>query len=168
MNPARSPNKMNTTPRFIVDPLLRRLYQYWDQERGNRPMPTRDSVDPIKMRYILGHLALIDVVSNQADFRVRLHGTELVSRLGSDFTGKTLDEVPFIDLRRLALTWFTSVVERRAPHHEKVDQIIDGFTRHFEALVLPYSTRAAAVDLMLLAVRCRAPGSAAQVSEGHG
>lgn len=148
---------ITAAPLVISDPLLRRLHQYWDHERGNHPMPTRGSVDPIKMRYILGHLALIDVIQGRKDFRVRLHGTELVSRLGADFTGKTLDELPFADLRKHALRWFADVVERRAPIHEHVDKVIDGFARKFDVLVLPYSTQRTAVDLILVAVRCQAP-----------
>ena len=147
---------------LIFDPLLRRLYQYWERERGSYPMPTRESVDPIKMRYILGHVALIDVLAGRPRFRVRLHGTELVSHLGSDLTGKTVEELPFADLRRLVLAWFSGVAERRAPHHEQIDQVVDGFARHFDALILPYSTHKTAVDLMLLAVRCRTSGSIGQ------
>lgn len=154
-----------TIPPLIADPLLRRLYQYWDRERGNHPMPTRDSVDPIKMRYILGHLALIEVLPERKNFRIRLHGTELVARLGADFTGKTVDELPPGDLRKLALTWFTVVAEQRAPYHEQVDKVIDGLTRRFEVLVLPYSKQCATIDLMLAAVRCRAPGPAATAAE---
>ncbi|MGH6968147.1 MAG: PAS domain-containing protein [Stellaceae bacterium] len=158
-------SSLTTAPPVIADPLLRRLYQYWDHERGNHPMPTRDSVDPIKMRYILGHLALIDVIGGRGGFRIRLHGTELVSRLGDDLTGKTLDELPFADQRKLALAWFTAVAEQRAPLHEHVDQVVDGFARNFDVLVLPYSTHKAAIDLMLLAIRCRTPDAAKRPSQ---
>lgn len=150
-------SSLTDAPLIISDPLLRRLYQYWEHERGSHPMPTRGSVDPIKMRYILGHLALIDVIPGRKGFRIRLHGTELVSRLGADFTGKTLDELPFADLRKHALRWFADVVERRAPIHEHVDGVVDGFARNFDVLVLPYSTHKTAVDLILVAVRCQTP-----------
>lgn len=153
------------TPPLITDPLLRRLYQYWERERGSLVMPLRGSVDPIKMRYILGHLALIDV-ADRRHFRVRLHGTELVSRLKADFTGKMINELPSVDLRKLALSWFTTVVEQGAPYHEQVDRVIDGLTRHFEALALPYSTQRTGVDLILLAIRCRAPRTSGQASVG--
>ena len=157
-----------TVPPLIADPLLRRLYQYWDRERGSHPMPLRDSVDPIKMRYILGHLALIEVLPDPKSFRIRLHGTELVARLGADFTGKSMDELPSSDLRRLALAWFIAVAEQRAPYHECVDRVIVGLTRRFEVLVLPYSKQRAAVDLMLVAVRCRASGPTAAGAAGSG
>ncbi|MDE2229551.1 MAG: PAS domain-containing protein [Alphaproteobacteria bacterium] len=158
-------NASTAVPPLIVDPLLRRLYQYWDGERGDHPMPTRGSIDPIKMRYILGHLALIDVLADPRRFRVRLHGTELVSRLGADLTGKTLDEWPSADLRGLGLAWFNAVVERRTPYHQQVNQVIDGFVRNFEALILPYSAQRASVDLILVALRCRDSRSASQTSE---
>ncbi|HYL47763.1 MAG TPA: PAS domain-containing protein [Stellaceae bacterium] len=160
-------SSLTATPLLIGDALLRRLYQYWDHERGNHSMPTRDSVDPIKMRYILGHLALVDVISAPKGFRIRLHGTELVSRLGADFTGKTLDELPLPDLRKHALKWFADVVERRAPIHEQIDEIVDGFARHFDVLVLPYSMHKTAVDLLLVAIRCRAPDPAGRLSSAH-
>lgn len=151
---------LTTAPPLINDPLLRRLYQYWDRERGGQAMPLRDSVDPIKMRYILGHLALIDVAADRQHFRVRLHGTELVSRLGVDLTGKTIADLPSADLRRLAQRWFNAVVDREAPYHEQIDQVIDGLTRHFETLILPYSTQQKQVELMVLGIRCRPPRAA--------
>lgn len=157
-------SSLTAAPPFVVDPLLRRLYQYWERERGSYPMPARESVDPIKMRYILGHVALIDVIADRPRFRIRLHGTELVSHLGSDLTGKAVEELPFVDLRRLALAWLNGVAERRTPHHEQIDQVVDGFARHFDALILPYSRHKTAVDLILLAIRCRTGGSAGQTS----
>jgi hypothetical protein len=161
-------SSLTTAPPLINDPLLRRLYQYWDRERGGHAMPLRNSVDPIKMCYILGHLALIDVGADRKHFRVRLHGTELVSRLGVDFTGKTVDELPSADLRRLAQTWFDAVVDREAPYHDQVDRVIDGLSRHFEALVLPYSTQRRRVELMVLAIRCRPPHTTRQITEAVG
>lgn len=169
MSPTPNQNAINTltvAPLLIVDPLLRRLYQYWDRERGSRSIPTRDSVDPIKMRYILGHVALIDVIGNRRGFRVRLHGTELVAHLGADFTGKTIDDLPLADARELAAGWFTAVAEQHAPYHEQIDQVVDGFARHFETLILPYtSQRTTAIDLMLLAIRCRSATPALSISE---
>ncbi len=158
-------NTVSPASLVIVDPLLRRLYQYWERERGGWPLPARDSIDPIKMRYILGHVALIDVKPGPQQFRIRLHGTELVSHLGADFTGKAVAEIPLADARKMALAWFTAVAEHGCAHHQQVDQVVDGFNRRFEALVLPYSaSRGSGVDLLLLAIRCRTPASAGLMS----
>jgi hypothetical protein len=141
----------------IDDPLLRRLYQHWERERGGNAIPPRGSIDPIKLRFILGHLALIEVLHDPRRFRIRLHGTELVTRAGADFTGKLLEELPGADLRKLAYGWFTTVAEDGAPYHDTIKQVVDGFGRNFEILVLPYSRHATSVDLMILALRCRDP-----------
>jgi hypothetical protein len=140
---------------ILVDPLLQRLYDYWDKERGGRLMPTRNDIDPIKMRYILAHVMLVDVLADPNRFRIRLQGTEVVWWVGSDLTGRMLEELNSTDLRALAQEWFTSVVETRTPYHTLDNKILDGFSRHFEALILPLSVHGVSVDLILGAVRCR-------------
>jgi hypothetical protein len=59
----------------IVDPLLQRLYDYWQERRSPRSMPSRSDIDPVDMRFILGNLLLVDVLAAPLRFRIRLHGT---------------------------------------------------------------------------------------------
>jgi len=139
----------------IVDPLLERLFEYWDKQRGFRLMPSRADIDPVEMRFILGHLILIDVQRPALEFRIRLQGTKLAWWASGDFTGRLLDEVPLQELRSLAREYLTTVVETRAPFHSVGDRILDGIPRRFEVLILPLSGSSTAVDMLLGAVRCR-------------
>src|SRR5437763_2141752 len=78
----------------IVDERLSRLYAYWLKRKGSRRYPARRDLDPVDLRYVLGHLLLIDVLREPLRFRVRLHGAEMTARAHYDLTGKFLDELP--------------------------------------------------------------------------
>jgi hypothetical protein len=57
-------------------------------------MPRRADIDPTAMpRRLLPNLLLTDVVDRGARFRFRLVGTEAVNAIGSDLTGRYVDEV---------------------------------------------------------------------------
>jgi hypothetical protein len=131
----------------IIDPLLRRLYDYWSEKRGERAMPSRADLDPADMRFILGSLLLADVL--------RLHGTELVRRSGYELSGKMLDELPQPQFRALTHRSWAKSVETRAPFHAIRDRILDGRTARYEALILPLSRSGGEVDMLLVGIRYR-------------
>ena len=138
----------------VVDPLLQRLYRYWDEKRAGREMPVRDDVDPLDLRYILGQLILVDVLPEEPRrFRIRLHGSELARRAGYELTGKMLDELPTTEFRLLAQRSFTIAVETRRPFHSIRDRLLDNKPRRYEALMLPLSRDGGVVDMLLVGLR---------------
>src|SRR5438874_11649731 len=102
-------------PADLQNPRLRRLYEYWNSRRGARMMPSRDELDPLEMRFILGNLLLVDVLRDPVRFRIRLHGSEMARRAGYDLTGRMLDELPDTQFGALARQSFTAVVETGVP-----------------------------------------------------
>jgi len=144
----------------IVDERLRRLYEYWKKERGKRPLPARNDIDPVELRYLLGHLILLDVLNEPRQFRVRLQGTELERWMGGDLTGKTLDHLASPQLATVADELLAQTVEMRAPCHRLGMQVIDDIPRRFEALVLPLAANGITVNMLLAAVLCRDDRSA--------
>ncbi len=139
----------------IVDERLRRLREYWQKERGKRALPARTDIDPVELRYLLGHLILLDVLNEPGEFRVRLQGTELERWMGGNLTGKTLDHLPSPQLAAVAQECLARAVEARAPYHRLGAEIIDDIPRRFEALVLPLAADGIAVNMLLAAVLCR-------------
>ena len=138
----------------VVDPLLRRLYEYWDGRRAGREMPARADIDPLDLRFILGQLILVDVLPGEPRrFRIRLHGSELVLRAGYELTGKMLDELPTTEFRRLAQRSFTTAAETRQPFHSIRDRILDSKAKRYEALMLPLSRDGDGVDMLLIGLR---------------
>jgi len=123
----------------IDHPQLARLYNYWDDKRGNRAMPTRSDIDPMELRPLLPNLALIDVEENPHRYRYRLVGTELVTILGQELTGKYLDEMPML-FRRFAGNAYAEVLARKAPTYAVFDANIPMFrTVRYKRLLLPLS-----------------------------
>jgi PAS domain len=53
---------INPARHDLIDPLLQRLYDYWDEKRRARAMPSRADIDPLEMAFILGYVSLVDVL----------------------------------------------------------------------------------------------------------
>lgn len=62
-----------------------RLYAYWDEKRGDRPMPARADIDPADIGPLLSYITLMDIVDGR--YRYRVMGSRAVEDLGHDYTG---------------------------------------------------------------------------------
>jgi len=135
----------------IKHPRLRRLYEYWSAKRGERKMPARADIDPVDMTFIIGNLILVDVRPGPPlGFHIRLHGTNLVDRVGYELTGKMLDELPQTEFRELSRLSFTKVATTGEPLHVQRDRLIDDRLRRYETLIMPMSGNGEAVDMLLI------------------
>lgn len=140
-------------PDDIGDPKLRQLYEYWATRRGDAPFPTRNRLDPLDMRFILGDLALVDVDRSSWTFRYRLVGTNYVTRSGYDMTGKTVDEIPERSYRERIRKIYLEVCQTGIPAHGSRNGVADGKLRRHEFLVLPLSSKGAEIDMLMVAQR---------------
>lgn len=104
-------------PQIVVRPraeqvpegVLRSLYRYWQALRVDGACPAASAIDPLAMRFALGHVVLLDSLDGGADFRVRLYGTMIADRLGHDLTGQRLSQ-----LKGLAIMPFFTATYRCA------------------------------------------------------
>ena len=144
--------KQLTSADGIEDSRLRRFYEYWAAKKGDRRFPTRADIDPLEFGYVLGHILLPDVVHEPLRFRYRVHGTQIVMRVGYDLTGKFLDDVPVTDYRRYVRERCARLVHDGEPllvHHNRT---LDGRTRHYEAIWLPISEDGQNVSMLMCAL----------------
>ena len=75
-------------------PKVRELYEYWLRiHPAPGTLPARANFDPMRVPHLLPHVMMLDVVGRPPRFRYRLVGTRMVDSLGSDLTGRWLDEV---------------------------------------------------------------------------
>jgi hypothetical protein len=139
----------------IIDPRLRKLYTYWDGERGARSLPARTDIDPAALRFVLGHLVLVDVLGDPLQFRVRLQGTELEWWMGGSLTGHTLDSLASPSLREIAFDLLSETVASRAPVHRIGEAVVADLPRRYEALSLPLARDGRHVNMVLVGVLCR-------------
>lgn len=78
----------------IVDPVLSRLYAYWDGKRGDRKFPGRCDLDPVDIPSLLPSVFLISVRHLPFDLVFRLAGTTITECVGVEMTGTRVTELP--------------------------------------------------------------------------
>lgn len=72
----------------IENAMLRRLFQYWAEKKGERKAPARRDINPVEIPDLLGFVNMYDVQDDSGDYRVRLNGTEVAQMLGQEITGR--------------------------------------------------------------------------------
>lgn len=136
----------------IGESRLRRLYEYWAAKKRGRRFPARVDIDPLDFGYVLGHVMLLDVLRDPLRFRYRVHGTEMVRRAGYDLTGKFLDDLPITEYRQYVQERCVGLVRDCEPLLVYFNRTLDGRTRHYEALWLPFSEDGENVSMLLCAL----------------
>ncbi|MFM7344484.1 MAG: PAS domain-containing protein [Tagaea sp.] len=126
---------------------------YWESKR--RPcggLPGRADIDPLEMRYALGHLVLTDVEAGDPPrFRLRLVGSHVAERMGYDATGRYIDALLPAPWPVSVLPFYRRVVETGAPVLQAVDDVFDERYLKGEILRLPLAKDGKRVDMVLSA-----------------
>jgi hypothetical protein len=134
-----------------VDPILIRLFNYWDGKRGGRQMPSRADIDPTELRSLVHNVMLYDVVEPGALYRIRLVGQAIVDFVGVNNTGKFSSDTMPPDAAKRMIEILTSVVTNHTPRFRAGHAYWhrDKSYRKFEACFLPLSSDGQTVDKIL-------------------
>ncbi|MGH6867077.1 MAG: PAS domain-containing protein [Methyloceanibacter sp.] len=95
----------------------RELFDYWLRSAGERSMPARSDLDPLKVPRLLPNLGLIDLRNGLEQGLFRLAGTRLHEVYGQEITGKRIDEVFAGNCAGYWSRVHSRVVERGSPAH---------------------------------------------------
>lgn len=95
----------------------RELFDYWLRSAGQRRMPARSDLDPLKVPRLLPHIGLIDVRAGVDQASFRLAGTRLHDIYGQEITGKRADEVFSGDSAEYWHRIHARVMEKGLPLH---------------------------------------------------
>jgi hypothetical protein len=121
----------------LKHPLLLQLHAYWDAKRASRPYPSRNDVDPLELKFILGSLILLDIETEPLRYRYRLFGSEIARRQGLDMTGKYSDQHPWAEFAARTREVYGQVVADGQPRLIRRQGVIgDQYVDH-QTLVLP-------------------------------
>lgn len=137
----------------LGDPDLIQFYDYWASLRGDRPMPSRKDVDPLRIApNHLPNLMLIDVFHEPRRFKYRLVGTNVVEASGKNRTGRYFDDVKFFQINPTVMNHYNRVVETGQPLYslEPFTNLRTGSNYDVERLLLPLSNDGQRVDMLIV------------------
>ncbi len=140
-----------TVPFEQCDLRLRQVYDYWQEKRVDRPMPSRRDIDPAELKGVLPYLVLTDVTDGGTRFRYRLFGTAVAQAFGMDPTGRFIEDVMSeAKYRNFILGLYRDIVMMRRPVFSTTrygsQRDIQMWT---ERLMLPLSGDGENVDMIL-------------------
>lgn len=138
----------------VQNPGLQTLLDYWQEKRGDRPMPARADIDPLEFRGVLPQVLIAEVHHAPLRFRWRLIGTDVTKTLGRDQTGKWFADI----YRGDVLTAFNaalelSVVMRRPIRFVGRGGFVAKEHMDYEGVHMPLSDDGETVNMILMAAR---------------
>jgi len=95
----------------------RELFDYWVRSAGERPMPARSDLDPLKVPRLLPYLGLVDLRDGLDQGLFRLAGMRLRDVYGKEITGRRVGEVFAGDCTTYWRRIHARVAEKGAPAH---------------------------------------------------
>lgn len=135
-----------------VSPHLQKLLSHWMRWCANRPLPSRQDVNPGEIRDILPALMLLEVIDGGRDYQVRIAGSGLVKVTGIEPTGKLLSQLPDAPVigRAWCMLGMTRKAHRPVLFHSK-NSVISAYTfAEVETLILPFARDASVIDHFLI------------------
>lgn len=139
----------------VAHPTLQALYDYWLARRSERGFMLRADFDPTAVPRLLKYLILSDVGPVDAPgggpaIRYRVVGTEIVTAHGSDYTGKTIEELTGGGTLDFTRRLYGTVITRVAPvYSEGHFRWANKEHRWTKRLHLPLSRGGTVVDMVL-------------------
>ena len=138
----------------LSDPGLIRFYDYWKSLCGDRCLPSRKDLDPVKApRGFLPNIMLIDVLyDDQRRYRYRLIGSNIIIATGENRTGRYFDEFEFFRDHPAVLPQYETVVGTRRPLYslEPFTNFSSDSDYDVDRLILPLSDDGLYVDTLVV------------------
>ncbi len=134
----------------IRTPVLRSLFDYWNEKRGDQRFLLRSKLEPREIASLLPLVFILEVQREPRRYLIRLMGTEIVTRFGGDYTGRYMDELDLGAITKQVLAGYDHVVDHVEPHLEFAEFTQRGRGRiQAERVALPMSTDGLSIDLIL-------------------
>ena len=131
-------------------PKLERIYRYWLAiHPADGGLPGRQHVDPAAIHDLLPNVYIVDVSRNPMRFKYRLVGTEYVTHMGRDLTGRYLDEA-HTGFQEIVRSYCRTVEERR-PDYRNGSAPFQASQRDYkriERLMVPLARNGSDVDMI--------------------
>lgn len=139
------------TATTVTAPTLREIYDYWDSFARIDNVPHIAKLDPIRFRSALGNVMLIEPLEGGEDFRYRLYGSNIATRLGRDMTGKRVSEIDTAShVSRFFIRSYIAVMETRRAYRTIHVPPSAVTVSDWERLILPICDENGTIDRLLV------------------
>lgn len=120
-------------------PIFQECLRHWTDARGAKLLPSRRYIRPESIRTAIGYIGIIDVLRDHGrlDFRYRMFGTLMADALGSDFTGRMIDQIEPAPYAAMMRRSYEETVAAQAPKFHRVRFTHDDRQRVYSRLLLP-------------------------------
>ncbi|WP_262690309.1 PAS domain-containing protein [Kordiimonas aestuarii] len=110
---------------------------YWQGLRSGALLPSREDFHPSEVRDFMGRIVIVERLS-RSHFLSRLVGTEIVTRLGHEHTGKDfLNLLQTPESRENQLAFYNAMLDQPFGSCGERDIVTNKGTYHAKVLVLP-------------------------------
>lgn len=138
-------------PDADADPGLVRLWDYWNERRGDGVGPRRAEIDPADVRDLLPGILIMEPVGEPPSFRYRLSGTASDEIHGRSITGMTIGELsPPSFVAQLTEALRQLMRDGRPQRSDLLFTNLKGHRRRYQALRLPLSEDGSTVAQILI------------------
>ena len=127
--------------------MLINITEYWESQRGNKELPSRNDIDPLDFPYALGNVTLIEVIGER--FRFRLDGVNMAAGYGGDYTGRYADELQPEDYRDSILYLYRQTIAARRPVNYYRSVRVGKHVLSYEGVCLPLSHNDNTVNMLM-------------------
>lgn len=155
IRPVRSGSFDDAGAEDVVDhvdhPMVDRFAQLWQAKRGAGAYPDRADFEFEELAPWFGHVIIMDMLENGADFRYRMVGTAITRFLNRDYTGQTVMESNYAGARDKVLDTFHRPVREGRPVFRRGHVIwaVDKSWRTYQSVHCPISAGGQAVAMTI-------------------
>jgi len=128
------------------DPRIESVARYIEELSPGAALPLRRAFRPGRLRQVLGHIFLIEVLPSRGDYRFRLAGPQLGALYGMDLTQCRLSGLANPQLREALRQDYDEVVQSRSYRYLRGGYVWADREIRAERLLLPMSNDEGTVD----------------------
>ena len=137
----------------MTAPSHKLAFAYWEEARGENPLPARSDLDLGRLSSLLPKIVLLDVHRNPLDFIYRVIGNNALQNFTRNYTGVAFSDIPGKGPGSKVFENLKSIVETGAPSGRQVPYV--GPNRDFigiASLALPLGKDHVTVDKIVIIV----------------
>lgn len=133
------------------DPMVAGFADLWHDKRGSAAVPDRADFAIEDLAPWFGHVIIMDMLGDGADFRYRMVGTAITGFLDRDYTGRTVMESNYSGARAKVLDTFHRPVGEGRPVFRRghVLWAVDKSWRAYESVHCPITSGDADVAMTI-------------------